>query len=292
VRTRGIRVILTATLVVAAALTSETTANAAEPVNTRIIHQAWDGFQFGDWVNNPSCSRSLNANVWEPAAFGKYPVAIVTVGTFGSITAPAYQELAKEFGRQGFVAIVVDYNTWENILEPIPMGRVKAKANCTYRSSRPESVMTKVCARAKADCNKGIVTSGHSQGGAMALLGYDYDSRIDVTHVWGTGNDVPFTMPKSKIRVIAGETDRKLKTPADLNAMTGLKCTDQWECFIGPNGNGWRRVKNDEVTDRDADHCFTTNDGCGGPIDVKALDASKNWSYPANVTWLKNFVTP
>lgn len=293
-RTRGIRVVLTATLVVAAALTSGTKANAAEPVQTTIRHLAWDGAQpdGSDWVNNPSCSRPLNADVWEPNASGKYPVAIVTVGTFGSITAPAYQELAKEFGRQGFVAIVADYNTWENILKPIPMDRVKAKANCTYRPSRPESVMTTVCARAKADCSKGIVTSGHSQGGAMALLGHDYDSRIDAAHVWGTGNDVPVTMEmKSKIRVIAGEKDTGGKTPMDLNAMTGLNCDVQWECFR-PNGSGWRRVRDDEVTDGDADHCFTTNGGCGGPIDVKAMDASKNWSYPANVTWLKNFVTP
>lgn len=291
-RTRGIRFILTATLVVAAALTSETKASAAEPVKTTISHQALnDGVPSADLVNNPPCSRSLNADVWEPAAAGKYPVAIVTVGTFGSITAPAYQELAKEFGRQGFVAIVADYNTWEDLTKPIPMDRVKAKANCMYNPSRPESVMTKVCARAKADCTKGIVTSGHSQGGAMALLGYDYDSRIDAAHVWGTGNG-PFPMPKSKVRVIAGERDTGGKTPADLNAMTGLNCDDQWECFIGPDGSGWRRVQNGEVTDGDADHCFTTNDGCGGPIDVKAMDASKNWSYPANVTWLKKFVTP
>ncbi|MGH8574066.1 MAG: hypothetical protein ACREX8_16050, partial [Gammaproteobacteria bacterium] len=114
-RTRGIRVILTATLVVAAALTSETKASAAEPVKTTISHQAWNGVESRDWMTNPSCSRSLNADVWEPAAPGKYPVAIVTVGTFGSITAPAYQELAKELGRQGFVAIIADYNTWENI---------------------------------------------------------------------------------------------------------------------------------------------------------------------------------
>ncbi|HKR50029.1 MAG TPA: dienelactone hydrolase family protein [Pseudonocardiaceae bacterium] len=293
-RTLGIRVILTATLVVAATLTSETKASAAEPVKTTISHQAWNGVQSNDggWVDNPSCSRSLNAAVWEPAASGRYPVAIVTVGTFGSITAPAYQELAREFGRQGFVAIVADYNT-EVITKPIDrMDRVKAKANCTYKRSRPESVMTKVCARAKADCTKGIVTSGHSQGGAMAVPGHDYDSRIAATHVWGTGNDVPVTTEmKSKTRVIAGEKDTAGKTPTDLNAMTGLNCDDQWECFR-PNGSGWRRVRDSEVTDGDADHCFTTYDGCSGPIDLKAMDASKNWSYPANVTWLKNFVTP
>ncbi len=290
-RTRGIQAILTATLIVATALTSGTKANAAEPVKTTISHQAWNGSQSGDWVNNPSCSRPLNADVWEPAASGKYPVAIVTVGTFGSITAPAYQELAKEFGRQGFVAIVADYNTWENLLEPIDLNRVKAKANCTYRPSRPDSVMAKMCARAKADCTKGIVTSGHSQGGAMALLGHDYDSRVNAAHVWGTGKDAPVTIEQSKIRVIAGERDTGGKTPTDLNAMTGVSCTDPWECFR-PNGSGWRRVRDDEVTDEDADHCFTTNGGCGGTIDVKALDASNNWSYPANVTWLKSFVTP
>ncbi|MGH3697740.1 MAG: hypothetical protein ACRDRX_27805 [Pseudonocardiaceae bacterium] len=291
-RARGIQAILTATLVVAAALTSETKAGAAEPAQTTVSHQAWNGSQSGDWVNNPSCSRSLNADVWEPAAPGKYPVAIVTVGTFGSITAPAYQELAKEFGRQGFVAVVADYNTWENLLKPIDINRVKAKADCTYRPSRPDNVVTKVCARPKADCTKGIVTSGHSQGGAMALLGHDYDSRINAAHAWGTGNDVPITMERSKIRVIAGEKDTAGKTPTDLNAMTGLNCTDQWECFIGPDGSGWRRVRDNEVTDGDADHCFTTVDGCGGELDVKAMDASKNWSYPATVIWLKNFVTP
>lgn len=294
-RTRGIRFIVAATLVVAATMTSETNANAAEPVKTTINHMAWDGIQSGDWMNNPLCSSSRNAAVWEPPASGKYPVAIVTPGTGGSITASAYQELAKEFARQGFVAVIPDYNSSENLLLPISIDRVKAKANCTYNRLRPESVMTKVCARSKIDCNKGIVTSGHSQGGAMALLGYDYDPRIAAAHAWGTGNDVPFTMPKSKIRVIAGETDTQKKTPTDLNAMTGLNCKDQWECFIGPNGNGWRRVRNDEVEDKDADHCFTTNGGCLAlirPLDKNTLNASKNWSYPANVTWLKNFVTP
>lgn len=286
-----IRVILTATLIVASALTSAPEASAAEPVKTTISHRAWNGNQSTpDWVNNPTCSRSLNADVWEPAVSGKYPVAIVTVGTFGSITAPAYQELAKEFGRQGFVAAVADYNTFENI--PIDINRVRAKANCTYNPSRSESVLTKVCARAKADCTKGIVTSGHSQGGAMALFGYNYNSRIAAAHVWGTGKDVPITMPRDRIRVIAGETDRENKTPADLNSMTGLNCTDQWECFLGSNGSGWRRVRNTEVQDRDADHCFTNNGGClASALDVNTLNASRNWSYPANVTWLKRFVT-
>ncbi len=286
-----IRVILTATLIVSAALTSAPEASAAEPVKTTISHRAWNGNQSTpDWVNNPTCSRSLNADVWEPAVSGKYPVAIVTVGTFGSITAPAYQELAKEFGRQGFVAAVADYNTFENI--PIDINRVRAKANCTYNPSRSESVLTKVCARAKADCTKGIVTSGHSQGGAMALFGYNYTSRIAAAHVWGTGKDVPITMPRDRIRVIAGETDRENKTPVDLNSMTGLNCTDQWECFLGSNGSGWRRVRNTEVQDRDADHCFTNNGGClASALDVNTLNASRNWSYPANVTWLKRFVT-
>lgn len=292
-RTRGSRVVLTATLVVAAALTTGAKSNAAEPVQTTISHQAWNGFQFGDWVNNPSCSRPLNAEVWEPAASGKYPVAIVTVGTYGSITAPTYRELAKEFGRQGFVAIVVDYNTWEDLLRPIPIDRVRAKANCTYRSSRPDSVMTKVCARAKADCNRGIVTSGHSQGGAMALLAHNYDSRIHAAYVWGTGSDVPITMDRSKIRVVAGQEDRRGKTPEDLNAMTGLNCTvGHWECFRS-NGSGWIRVKNSEVEDGEADHCFTTISGClASKLDENTMNSSKNWSYPAKVTWLKNFVTP
>jgi hypothetical protein len=75
---RGIRVILTATLILAAALTSATEASAAEPVKTTISHRAWNGNQSTpDWMNNPTCSRSLNADVWEPPVSGKYPVAIV-----------------------------------------------------------------------------------------------------------------------------------------------------------------------------------------------------------------------
>ena len=117
-------------------------------------------------------------------------------------------------------------------------------------------------------------------------------SLYPTAHVWGTGKDVPITMPRDRIRVIAGETDRENKTPADLNLMTDLNCADQWECFIGPNGSGWRRVRNTEVQDQDADHCFTINGGClASALDVNTLNASMNWSYPANVTWLKGFVT-
>lgn len=110
-------------------------------------------------------------------------------------------------------------------------------------------------------------------------------------------------MPKDKIRAIAGENEDDLGTvPADLNKTTGMNCKDgQWEC-LGSEGNGWIRVKNEEVEDEDADHCFTVDEGdhpwgscfANEPSrpDDKTMNASVKWSYPATVTRLKRFVTP
>lgn len=61
------------------------------------------------------------------------------------------------------------------------------KARCAYSTSfNPQSAIRELCAPAKAGCSThGIVTAGFSQGGVLAALARNYDTRVRGT--WAMG---------------------------------------------------------------------------------------------------------
>jgi len=77
--------------------------------------------------------------------------------------------------------------------------------------------------------------------------------------------------------------------------VTGLTCSGQQSCFRS-NGSGWYIVKDTEVQDLYADHCFMGYGGlygtqCSGLlVDSGYQNGAAAWQLNATLNWLKTFV--
>ena len=96
--------------------------------------------------------------------------------------------------------------------------------------------------------------------------------------------------------MFVGGTEAIARSQAEL--VTGLKCTGRQSCFRS-NGSGWYIVKDLEVADLNADHCFMGNLGvpgvqCSGILGVDPYYEYGNnqWGVKATMDWLKTFVRP
>ena len=213
---------------------------------------------------------------------------------------------------RGFVAATVQYANASFGSCSTISGRAKGIFNAASTSS----AIAKLCARGKADCSKGIVTGGLSQGSIISVLAKNYDSRVQASMGQGTGSTytVAYNLescmangkhaqPGERIRIINGERDMFVggteaiaRSQAEL--VTGLKCTGRQSCFRS-NGSGWYIVKDLEVADLNADHCFMGNLGvpgvqCSGILGVDPYYEYGNnqWGVKATMDWLKTFVRP
>ena len=103
------------------------------------------------------------------------------------------------------------------------------------------------------------------------------------------------------LRIVNGERDiyafyQLSRVRAASIAVTGKRCDSFAYSCLNPNGSGWVMVRNSQVRDRSADHCFQRASGdCDGNQDV--LDANwksgrASWTWPANLNWLKTFARP
>lgn len=164
----------------------------------------------------------------------------------------------------------------------------------------------------KADCSKGIVVAGFSQGSILAILSKNYDSRVQAG--FGMGSNVQYstydlracaadgnrTLPSDCLRAINGELDNfsggtAAAARSQLQALTGLNCgTAAYSCF-NSNNSGWLIVKNSQVADRSADHCYmrATGDclGSQGSLDKGWQGSTVDWQLNANLQWLTRFTT-
>ena len=241
----------------------------------------------------------------EPAGAGRHPVFVYTVGTSETVkNGPALAAIQK-MADKGYVAAVVGYASGV-------MGScstITNKARCAFNPLSTQSAIAKICSRAKADCSKGIVTSGFSQGAVMATLARNFDTRVRATHGMGLHNKY-FTfstscatpaerkLPKDRLRVSNGEEDgyggdTEASNRATSIAITGYTCTGT-QC-LQPNGSGWVVVKNTDVTDGQADHCFMRGSGdClgsqSGASDANWLNGNNAWGLNAALGWLDSFV--
>ena len=119
----------------------------------------------------------------EPAS-GKHPVFIYTVGTTEDWDNGQAMAAVAEMAAKGFVAAAVQYDsalfgTCSQIL---------SKAKYIYNSASSSSAVSKLCARATADCSKGIVAAGFSQGSVIAINSKNYDARVRAAYGMGAHN--------------------------------------------------------------------------------------------------------
>lgn len=256
--------------------------------------------------SSTSCSSTYSIMGKEPTT-GRHPLLIWTVGTGQSYTDAMSTAVLNAAVARGFVAASVQYNSGT-----FGSGSTLTnRARCIYNGANVNSALSKLCARATADCSKGIVVGGLSQGSIMADLARNFDSRVQAA--WDTGNGVKYSiydltstvangsarvLSNTRLRVINGIRDTFLAgsngTRAQNERLTGFDCSSTATNCLQSNGAGWYIVSDSQVQDGQADHCYMTYGGCIGAssLDNDWVNGTDVWTLNANLDWLQTFVTP
>jgi hypothetical protein len=261
----------------------------------------------GQGSNASTCNMTFNISGQEPTATGTYPVFVYMVGTSESFTNGSAMAAVSGMANRGYVAATVQYANGQfgNCTQ------ISGKARCVFNPSSAASAITRLCSRAKADCSKGIVVGGFSQGSIMADLARNFDTRVQAA--WGMGDGVNYAglfnltscvgngnraLPSDRLRVVDGAEDDFLGRNASsvrgqLQTLTGFSCgTSAFSC-LPANGSGWYIVQDAQVQDGRADHCYMrASGGCFGSannLDTGWGSGGDAWELGANLDWLTGF---
>lgn len=185
---------------------------------------------------------------------------------------PAPQAVTRAMAARGFVALSADYdNSGTAWLAGITGGNQNQLA-CLF--GQPGNLIANACALPQVDCDLGIATWGHSQGGAMADMAADFDLRVRAVWVTGVGS-IGSSVSKSRLRVVNGANGFNTDV-ATLDQMTGLSCPDGSTECLRSDGSGWILVQPQDCALSSADHCWFEQ-SCSNP-DV----LEPNWVDPAS----------
>jgi hypothetical protein len=243
----------------------------------------------------------------EPIDPGTYPVFVYVTGTTMAFGGAEARLLTDEMAKRGFVAATVEY---ANGTYPT-CSSMRTKASCIFDRNSANSAISKLCARAKADCSQGIVVSGFSQGANLAALSKNYDSRVRGAYLIGHGNRASIidvsscannsatALAPSEMRSINGDNDQFFGRTPDgvrnqLQAVVGVSCPGSYNC-LKADGSGWFMVAGSSVADRKADHCYFFNGASSTCSSYSGLESS--WasgtsapSVASNLNWLASKV--
>lgn len=268
-----------------------------------------DSYKGAKSSGSATCGTSYNISGVEPSAAGQYPVFIYTVGTFEDYNNASAMAAVNSMADKGYIAAAVAYGSSQ-------FGdctAIKNKTSCIYNPKNASSAVSKLCSRPNADCSKGIVVAGFSQGGIVAINAKNYDSRVQAAYSTGASTkydrydmtscmaDGNRTLLSDRLRAVNGEKDNygggtHASNQAELEKITGKTCAAGSTACMNSNDSGWIIVKNSQVQDGSADHCYMRASGdCFGSEDV--LDSgwksgTANWQLEQNLNWLKGFATP
>lgn len=255
-----------------------------------------------------SCASSFNISAVEPSASGTYPVFIYLVGTAETYTNAAAMAAVNAMAAKGYVAATVEYASSQFGTCPV----LSAKSSCVFNPNSATSAVAQLCSRAKADCSKGIVVGGFSQGSILALLAKNFDARVQAAYGMGMGNvyatynlsscvsDGNRSLPGDRLRAVDGERDNfaggaQAPVQSSLQNVTGLTCPAGSYACLSANGSGWIIARNSQMADGSADHCYMRAWGdCVGSqysLDAGWNAGTANWSKEANLQWLTRFTT-
>ncbi|MFP2912731.1 alpha/beta hydrolase family protein [Pyxidicoccus sp. 3LFB2] len=251
------------------------------------------------------CGTTYNIRGREPAASGRYPVFIYTVGTTENYDHSSALAAVEEMAARGYVAATVEYDNGSFG----SCSTLQSRAKCIYDSGRSSSAISRICSRAKADCSKGVVVSGFSQGSIMAILAKNHDSRVRAAYGLGAGVQYSIydlrscvasgnrTLPNDRLRVVNGEQDTfvgpgESAVRSQSTTLTSYSCPLATSC-LQSNGSGWYIIDDSQVADGNADHCYMRNSGCIGlTLDSTWRSGTAPWSLRTNLNWLTQFTTP
>jgi hypothetical protein len=259
-----------------------------------------------------ACSSTKSISGAEPSAPGRYPVYVHIGGTGESYTSNWANAAVNNAAANGFVAASIQYDNSSFG----GCSTISQRAQCMFNPNNLNSAIAKLCSRAKADCSKGVVTGGLSQGSIISVLSRNFDPRVRASMGQGAGATYTAAYNLSacvaegkhvqtgdRLRIINGEADlfvggTQAKAAASGALVTGVNCAPGAQSCLQPNGSGWYVVKNSQVLDGQADHCFM---GYGGVVGIQCsgllVDANYQygggaWALNPTINWLKSFVTP
>jgi hypothetical protein len=271
-----------------------------------------------------SVSRFLEEDAWqsvqnfqardlsgyEPDAEGTYPVFIWTEGTGVQYWDYNGNVFTKAMAERGFVAVSVDYN---NIDYTINCNQVNDKTASVFDATDEGSAISKICAREKADCTKGIVVSGWSQGAHLANRARDFNENVravlplgngiaayagmDLTSCLGIDNSA---IAANRIRSLVGAGDEFFGCTPDgtgcaqagireqQEVTTGVSCGDEAIDCHTADGSGWYMVQSSETAWGSDSHGFWLSFQASG-FDPNFEDGTDFWCMEPSLDWLASF---
>jgi hypothetical protein len=259
----------------------------------------------GNYVAAEGTATSCDAAVTDDAYIGReptagtHPVLIYLRGSLGNHAANVPITILETAAKRGFVAVSADYIDTDNDLQT-ELG-ARQQAECIYDLDEPSSMASIACARARADCNKGIVAMAHSQGGGYSIIAADVEPKVvAVLNIgWINGlnggqleaslNPPPLgtrKLPSSALRAYSGEGEAYSTT--DLNERTGESCGAVLNC-LNAHGSGWYKVANADMNDGSADHCWFMQSGCTESTPAVGRDTNPGttpWHLRSMIGWL------
>lgn len=262
----------------------------------------------GQGNNATTCNTSFNISGQEPSTTGTFPVFVYMVGTTETFTNASATAAVAGMASRGFVAATVAYSSgsFGNC------SAISGKASCIFNPNSTTSAIHTLCGRAKADCSKGIVVGGFSQGAVMATLAKNFNAGVQAA--WGMGDGVTYStfnltscmgngnraLTSDRLRAVDGEKDQFIGPTASnvrsqFLTLTGLSCGSSAFNCLQSNGSGWYIIQNAQVGDGSADHCYMRRSGdCLGSqnsLDAGWQSGTDLWELSANLDWLNGFVT-
>jgi hypothetical protein len=262
----------------------------------------------GQGANATTCNTTDSISGAEPTATGTFPVFIYTVGTTETFTNTAATQAVDQMAALGFVAATIQYDTsaFGNC------SQIGGKAQCIYNPNSSTSAVSALCSRAKADCSKGIVVAGASQGAVIATLAKNFDSRVQAAYGIADGVQYSFfnltscmangnrTLTSDRLRAVNGLDDQftgsgQTAQQNNMQSLTGFTCPSGSATCLQSNGSGWIIVMPDQTQSGQADHCYPRTVNCSSSqnsIQARWETGTDNWELPANLQWLTQFVTP
>lgn len=294
-------------------LTGAPQAYAQTPVPVQTFTTTYSAFKPSTSATLPAaqrCATTMNLYGARPADNASYPVLLYLPGTYGDYTDVEGKTFVQHAAAQGFIAMAVEYDsTSTNTL-----AGYQGHAFCMFDQNHPGSALTSACAVSGADCSKGALVSGFSQGGAIAIISKNYTPNVNA--VWSIGvsayiypNDTVPTnalaapggtcvLPNNKLVMNIGQARSALARNlnsndlASLKSMAGANCGTSFQC-LQTGGSGYYVVANSEVADGLAEHCYW--EGTGGcklsPTDLEVgfvPPSTTQWSMIRNLDWLRN----
>jgi hypothetical protein len=298
-------------------------ANAQAPVPITKFTTTYKGYNpsssWMSWLSlDQRCTKTQTLYGAKPATAGTYPTLIYLHGTTAdSNSNKEGQRFIERAAAQGFVAMAVTYDSGGSLNEK----GLQRHAHCVFNEARTGNGLTAACKVAGATCSNGVVLSGFSQGGAIATIAKNYSPKVKA--VWAIGvsayiypsKKIPTdafaaphgirVLPNNKLVMNMGQASSlstKNLIPEDLPSLkkfTGVDCGTGFDC-LQTNGAGYYVVKNSEIKDGTADHCYwlmvnkTFPNALSCTTSPTEFDpgfqppATTKWSMIRNLDWLRS----